>query len=46
VVKNTGTTCLYCVTSMVPDEAFAALIRAGVPDRLDEQDLRALGWHG
>ncbi len=44
VVKNTGNTRLYCLTSMIPDEEFAALIRSGVPDRLDETDLRALGW--
>jgi mannose-6-phosphate isomerase-like protein (cupin superfamily) len=44
VVKNTGSTRLYCLTSMIPDEEFAALIRGGVPDRLDEVDLQALGW--
>jgi mannose-6-phosphate isomerase-like protein (cupin superfamily) len=44
VVKNTGSTRLYCLTSMIPDEEFAALIRGGVPDRLDEVDLKALGW--
>lgn len=42
VVENTGATRLYCLTTMVPDEAFAALIRAGVPDSLDEQDLAVL----
>jgi mannose-6-phosphate isomerase-like protein (cupin superfamily) len=42
VVENTGGTRLYCLTTMVPDEAFAALIRAGVPDSLDEQDLAVL----
>ncbi len=44
VVKNTGSTRLYCLTSMIPDEEFAALIRNGVPDRLDAEDLKALGW--
>jgi mannose-6-phosphate isomerase-like protein (cupin superfamily) len=44
VVKNTGSTRLYCLTSMIPDEEFAALIRSGVPDRLDEIDMQALGW--
>jgi mannose-6-phosphate isomerase-like protein (cupin superfamily) len=44
VVKNTGKTRLYCLTSMIPDEEFAALIRCGVPDRLDAEDLAALGW--
>jgi mannose-6-phosphate isomerase-like protein (cupin superfamily) len=42
VVENTGASRLYCLTTMVPDEAFAALIRAGVPDALDEQDLAVL----
>ena len=42
VVENIGGTRLYCLTTMVPDEAFAALIRAGVPDALDEQDLAVL----
>jgi mannose-6-phosphate isomerase-like protein (cupin superfamily) len=44
VVRNTGATRLYCLTTMVPDEAFARLIRSGMPDQLDEQDLQALGW--
>jgi mannose-6-phosphate isomerase-like protein (cupin superfamily) len=44
IVKNTGSTRLYCLTSMIPDEAFATLIRSGVPDALDEEDLIALGW--
>lgn len=43
VVRNTGSTRLYCLTTMVPDENFAALIRAGVPDRLDAEDRAALG---
>ena len=42
VVENTGTTRLYCLTTMVPNEAFAELIRAGVPDRLDDEDLAVL----
>lgn len=42
VVENTGATRLYCLTTMVPDEAFAALIRNGVPDRLDEADRAVL----
>jgi mannose-6-phosphate isomerase-like protein (cupin superfamily) len=44
VVKNTGSSRLYCLTSMIPDEDFAALIRGGVPDALDEEDLAALAW--
>jgi mannose-6-phosphate isomerase-like protein (cupin superfamily) len=43
-IRNTGATRLYCLTTMVPDEAFAALIKNGVPDALDAQDLRVLGW--
>ena len=43
-VRNTGSTRLYCLTTMVPDEDFARLITSGVPDALDEQDLLALGW--
>lgn len=42
IVENTGTTRLYCLTTMVPNEAFAELIRAGVPDQLDAEDLRVL----
>lgn len=42
VVENTGATRLYCLTTMVPDEAFAALIRNGVRDRLDDADLAVL----
>ncbi|MGL4575649.1 MAG: cupin domain-containing protein [Burkholderiaceae bacterium] len=43
VVENTGSTRLYCLTTMVPNEDFAQLIRAGVPDVLDAEDLRVLG---
>ena len=43
-VRNTGTTRLYCLTTMVPDEDFAKLITSGVPDALDWQDLLTLGW--
>ena len=39
---NTGGTRLYCLTTMVPDEDFAALITAGVPDVLDAADLAVL----
>jgi mannose-6-phosphate isomerase-like protein (cupin superfamily) len=42
VIENTGTCRLYCLTTMVPDEAFAELIRSGVPDRLDAEDLAVL----
>ncbi len=43
-VRNTGAARLYCLTTMVPDEDFAALITSGAPDALDAQDLAALGW--
>ena len=42
VVENTGATRLYCLTTMVPNEGFAELIRAGVPWQLDETDLGVL----
>jgi mannose-6-phosphate isomerase-like protein (cupin superfamily) len=38
VVENTGTTKLYCLTVMAPNEGFAELIRAGVEVTLDEED--------
>ncbi len=40
---NTGPERLYCLTTLAPDDELAALIRAGVPDRLDDNDLRVLG---
>jgi quercetin dioxygenase-like cupin family protein len=43
-VKNTGKSRLYCLTTMVPNEGFAELICAGVPDVLDADDYEALGW--
>ena len=43
-VRNTGGARLYCLTTMVPDEDFAKLITAGVPDSLDAEDLAVLGW--
>jgi len=42
VVENTGASRLYCLTTMVPNEGFAELIRGGVVDRLDDEDLRIL----
>ncbi len=41
-LENTGPGKLYCLTTMMPDEAFAALIRAGVPAQLDAADLAVL----
>lgn len=43
-VRNTGDTRLYCLTTMVPDENFAKLITSGIPDALDAEDLKVLGW--
>jgi len=42
VVENTGTEKLYCLTLMVPDEDFAALIRNGTPVELDAEDRAVL----
>ena len=43
VVENPGPGKLYCLTIMVPDEDFAALIRNGTPVTLDADDLAVLG---
>jgi mannose-6-phosphate isomerase-like protein (cupin superfamily) len=45
-ILNTGPGRLYCLTTMVPNEGFAELIRAGTPDRLDDQDRAVLGATG
>ena len=42
VVENTGSTRLYCLTTMVPDEAFTQLIKNGIPWQLDAADLAVL----
>jgi mannose-6-phosphate isomerase-like protein (cupin superfamily) len=42
VVENPGPGKLYCLTTMVPDEDFAALIRNGTPVLLDAEDLAVL----
>ena len=44
VIRNTGTTRLYCLTTMVPNEGFAELIAGGHHSQLDELDYLALGW--
>ncbi|MDQ6423217.1 isochorismatase family protein [Paenibacillus sp. LHD-117] len=41
-VRNTGGSRLYVLTTMVPDEKFSDLIKSGVTDSLDEEDLLAL----
>jgi mannose-6-phosphate isomerase-like protein (cupin superfamily) len=42
-IRNVGPGRLYAITTMVPDDGFAALIRAGTPDVLDDDDLAVLG---
>jgi mannose-6-phosphate isomerase-like protein (cupin superfamily) len=41
-VRNTGAGRLYVLTTMVPDEKFSDLIKAGPEAELDEEDLRVL----
>ncbi|QLE55648.1 cupin domain-containing protein [Nostoc sp. TCL26-01] len=43
LIKNTGTTRLYTLTIMVPNEDFAELIRSGTPLELDAEDMTVLG---
>ena len=42
VVENTGSTRLYCLTTMVPDEDFTKLIKNGIPWQLDATDIAVL----
>jgi mannose-6-phosphate isomerase-like protein (cupin superfamily) len=42
LVENTGASRLYCLTTMVPDEDFAVMVRDGLPWPLDEADMRVL----
>jgi mannose-6-phosphate isomerase-like protein (cupin superfamily) len=42
VVENSGSDKLYCLTTMMPDEAFAAMIRNGIPETLTDDDCRVL----
>jgi mannose-6-phosphate isomerase-like protein (cupin superfamily) len=42
VIENTGSTRLYCLTMMVPNQGFAELIRAGEPVALDDEDWAVL----
>lgn len=42
-IENTGTARMYAVTTMTPDAGFAALVRAGVPEPLEPEDLAVLG---
>lgn len=42
VIENVGDGKLYTLTVMTPDEGFAALIRAGTPVELDNDDIAIL----
>jgi mannose-6-phosphate isomerase-like protein (cupin superfamily) len=41
VIENTGAERLYCLTVMIPNEGFAELIRSGLREPLDAEDLAA-----
>ncbi|MEH2421005.1 MAG: cupin domain-containing protein [Nostoc sp.] len=43
LIKNTGSTRLYTLTVMVPNENFSELIRSGIPTELDAEDMAVLG---
>jgi mannose-6-phosphate isomerase-like protein (cupin superfamily) len=42
VIENTGSSRLYALCMMVPNEDFAELIRSGTPVELDAEDLAVL----
>ncbi len=42
VVENPGPGKLYCLTTMIPDEGFAELIRGGIPVEIDAADRLVL----
>ncbi len=42
VIENTGSGRLYALCTMVPNEDFAELIRRGIPEKLDAEDLTVL----
>lgn len=42
VIENTGSTRLYALCIMVPNEDFAELIRSGTPVELDAEDIAVL----
>ncbi|MEM9904798.1 MAG: cupin domain-containing protein [Cyanobacteria bacterium P01_D01_bin.44] len=43
ILENTGSSRLYALTIMVPNEDFAELIRSGIPVELDAEDMAVLG---
>ena len=42
VIENTGSSRLYALCIMVPNEDFTELIRSGMPVELDEEDMTVL----
>jgi mannose-6-phosphate isomerase-like protein (cupin superfamily) len=42
LIRNTGNSRLYTLTIMVPNEDFAELIRSGIPEELDAEDMAVL----
>jgi mannose-6-phosphate isomerase-like protein (cupin superfamily) len=42
VIENTGSSRLYALCMMVPNEYFTELIRSGMPVELDEEDMTVL----
>jgi mannose-6-phosphate isomerase-like protein (cupin superfamily) len=44
-IRNTGLQRLYAICFMVPNEDFSELIRQGIPETLDEEDLQVLLGH-
>ncbi|MBF2063921.1 MAG: cupin domain-containing protein [Calothrix sp. C42_A2020_038] len=42
MIQNTGSTRLYTLTIMVPNEDFSELIRSGTPVELDAEDMSVL----
>lgn len=44
-IRNTGSGRLYAITTMTPDDGFAALIEAGEPAMLDPEDRLVLEHH-
>ncbi len=41
-IRNVGANRLYALCFMVPNEDFSELIRTGIPEEFDEQDLQVL----
>ncbi len=41
-IRNTGRQRLYAITTMLPDEGFADLVRHGPPAELDDADLAVI----